>query len=53
MFLGAPGWRLLTTDDDTERVLLQALTQRAIDLVERRDQALANRIANAVARALN
>lgn len=52
VFLGAPGWRLLTTGDDTERVLLQALTRRAIELTERRDEALANRIANAVGRLL-
>jgi hypothetical protein len=46
--LGLPGWRMLTTDDTDERLLLIATTMRARELADERDDALARRIRNEV-----
>ena len=50
LVLGQPGWTLLTTRDETERVVIQALTNKAIELQQQKDKALAVHIANAVSR---
>jgi hypothetical protein len=48
--LGLDGWRLIVTDDVTEALALQALAEETARAMERRDDALAARIANAVGR---
>jgi hypothetical protein len=50
LILGLPGWRLISTGDETERVVVQAMTSKAIELHAQRDKALAAHIANAVSR---
>jgi hypothetical protein len=48
--LGVDGVRLLTTDDRTEAMALQAMGQEAARIQQQRDKALAAEIANAVGR---
>jgi hypothetical protein len=48
--LGVDGWRLVTTDDPVEALALQAMGEETARTLERRDEALAVRIANAVSR---
>jgi hypothetical protein len=48
---GFDGWRLLATSDDTERIVLQALAERSLELQDIRDQNLAVRIVNAYVKA--
>lgn len=48
--LGLDGWRLIVTDDAVEALALQALAEETGRAIERRDEALAARIANAVGR---
>jgi hypothetical protein len=48
--LGVDGLRLLTTDDRTEAMALQAVGQEAARITQQRDKALAAEIANAVGR---
>jgi hypothetical protein len=48
--LGLDGFRLLTTPDPVEAIAMQVLAEETGRMVERRDEALASRIANAVGR---
>lgn len=48
--LGLDGWRLMVTADPVEAVALQAVAEETARMIERRDEALAVRIANAVGR---
>ena len=47
--LGLDAFRVLGAVDPSEQLLARVLIEQAADLAERRDQAIANRIANAVA----
>jgi len=48
--LGIDGTRLLTTNDPTEALMLQAVGSAAMKIAQQRDKALAAEIANAVGR---
>lgn len=48
--VGVDGVRLLTSDDPTEIVMLQAVGVEALKAAQQRDKALAAEIANAVGR---
>lgn len=50
---GVDAWRLATTEDPVERVLLAAMTRRAVELAGERDEALARRITNDLVTAWN
>lgn len=50
---GVDAWRLATTGDPIEVVLLTAVTQRAVELGAERDEALARRIVNDLVAAWN
>lgn len=49
---GMDGWRLATTTDPAELVVMRAALDRAVELAAERDEALARRIINALAAAL-
>lgn len=48
--LGVDGVRLLTSDDPTELLMLQAVGREAARIQQQRDKSLAAEIANAVGR---
>jgi hypothetical protein len=48
--LGLDGWRLIVTHDPVEAIALQVMAEETGRMIERRDEALAVRIANAVGR---
>jgi hypothetical protein len=48
--LGVDGLRLLTSDDPTEILMLQAVGHEALRIQAKRDKSLAAEIANAVGR---
>ena len=48
--LGLDGMRLITTPDETESLVMQAVAQNTLEVLQARDKALAAEIANAVGR---
>jgi hypothetical protein len=44
-------WRFLTASDSMERLLTQAVTEQVFKLMDQRDENLAQRISNCVAKA--
>jgi hypothetical protein len=49
---GIDGWRVLTTSDPVELMVLRAALDRAMEMADRRDQALARRIISTLADAM-